>query len=66
MGGGGGEKKPGPPQHEIGGTDINLVSANKHSSGGKQPPGKMPDKGGSDAWLGSLPGMEPLKGLFAK
>ena len=31
--GGGGSKKPPPPLHEIGGTDINLVSANQSSSG---------------------------------
>ena len=30
---GGGSKKPPPPLHEIGGTDINLVSANQSSSG---------------------------------
>ena len=31
--GGGGDKKPGPPAVETGGTDINLVSANKFHSG---------------------------------
>ena len=32
--GGGGSKKTPPPLHEIGGTDINLVSANQSASGG--------------------------------
>ena len=30
---GGGKKTPPAPMHEIGGTDINLVSANQSSTG---------------------------------
>ena len=61
-GGGGGDKTP---QHEIGGTDINLVSANQQQSGTPPKDGAPGGGGGGgDKWLGALPGMEPLKGLF--
>ena len=56
---GGGKKAPPPALHEIGGTDINLVSANQSSTGQKG------SGSGKDSWLGGLPGMEGLKGLFA-
>ena len=58
-GGGGASQKPGPPKQEVGGIDVNLISANKHESGG----GKV--QGGGSGFLGNLPGLGQFKGLFS-
>ena len=56
MGGGGGCP---PHTHETGGSDINLISKNKHVTGKGKP------SSGGDGWIGKLPGMDAIKDLFA-
>lgn len=59
------ERPPAPPMHEIGSTDINLISANKHTEGGDA--NMSPHSPGGDAWLKNLPNMGPFKSmLFAQ
>ena len=53
------ERPPAPPMHEIGSTDINLISANKHTEGGAADTSNH--NPGGDAWLKNLPNMGPFK-----
>ena len=48
-----------PHTHETGGSDINLISKNKHVTGKGKP------ASGGDGWIGKLPGMDAIKDLFA-
>ena len=48
-----------PHSHETGGSDINLISKNKHVTGKGKP------ASGGDGWIGKLPGMDAIKDLFA-
>ena len=52
----------GDPEHEIGGIDINLISANKHKSGhcGES----KAKKESSSKWLAGLPGLGAFGAIF--
>ena len=48
--------------YEVMGTDINLISANKHAEG--KGAGGGGGGGGGDGWLGSMPGLGSFKPIF--
>ena len=48
--------------YEVMGTDINLISANKHQEG--KGAGGGGGGGGGDGWLGSMPGLGSFKPIF--
>ena len=55
-------KPPAPPMYEVMGTDINLISANKHAEGKGASGGG--GGGGDTGWLGSMPGLSSFKPVF--
>ena len=55
----GGDSGCKPHTHETGGSDINLISKNKHVTGKGKP------ASGGDGWIGKLPGMDAIKDLFS-
>ena len=54
-------KPPAPPMYEVMGTDINLISANKHAEGKGAGGG---GGGGDNAWLGGMPGLQSFSPIF--
>ena len=54
-------KPPAPPMYEVMGTDINLISANKHAEGKGATGG---GGGGDTGWLGGMPGLSSFKPIF--
>ena len=56
-------KPPAPPLYEVMGTDVNLISANKHAEG--KGAGGGGGGGGGDGWLGNMPGLSTFKPIFS-
>ena len=56
-------KPPAPPLYEVMGTDVNLISANKHAEG--KGAGGGGGGGGGDGWLGNMPGLSSFKPIFS-
>ena len=58
-----GKKKRPPAKYEYMGSEVNLLSANKNAEG-KGAGGAPPSKGGTDAWLGGMPGLKQFSPIF--
>ena len=56
-------KPPAPPLYEVMGTDVNLISANKHAEG--KGAGGGGGGGGNDGWLANMPGLSNFKPIFS-